>query len=115
MTGGFSIHAVDLTRGEPAVGLLVELLGTDNTVIAMGSIGRSGSPSCAELLAEPKPNGHYTARFHVSDYFRRTGFSLPGVKFLDVVPYGFHSRDPDFHVHLPFKFSPWGFSCFRGN
>ena len=116
MAGGFSIHCADLTRGEPAVGLFVELLNPQGRIIASGRIDRKGMPDCSESLAEPKPNGVYTARFHVSDYFRRRGLAASqNMPFLDIVPFQFESHDPGFHVHLPFKFSPWGFSCFRGN
>lgn len=115
MSGGMSFHAVDLTLGEPAQGLLVELWDEDQQVLASGRITQTGNPDCAALLAEPKPNGSYTARFHVAGYYRAKGHALPPTCFLDVVAYDFQSHDPSFHIHLPFKFSPWGFSCFRGN
>ena len=39
---------------------------------------------------------------------------LPEVPFLDVVTYRFGIADPAQHYHLPFKCTPWGYSCFRG-
>ncbi|HUG76827.1 MAG TPA: hydroxyisourate hydrolase, partial [Burkholderiales bacterium] len=33
---------------------------------------------------------------------------------LDVVTYRFGISDPEQHYHLPFKCTPWGYSCFRG-
>jgi 5-hydroxyisourate hydrolase len=36
------------------------------------------------------------------------------VPFLDVVTYRFGIADPQAHYHLPFKCTPWGYSCFRG-
>ena len=40
--------------------------------------------------------------------------ALPKVPFLDVVRYSFGISDPEQHYHLPFKCTPWGYSCFRG-
>jgi 5-hydroxyisourate hydrolase len=40
--------------------------------------------------------------------------ALPAVPFLDVVTYRFGISDPAQHYHLPFKCTPWGYSCFRG-
>ena len=42
------------------------------------------------------------------------GIPLPAVPFLDVVTYRFGLGDPAQHFHLPFKCTPWGYSCFRG-
>jgi 5-hydroxyisourate hydrolase len=39
---------------------------------------------------------------------------LPPTPFLDVVTYRFGISDPEQHYHLPFKCTPWGYSCFRG-
>jgi 5-hydroxyisourate hydrolase len=39
---------------------------------------------------------------------------LPSPPFLDVVTYRFGISDPEQHYHLPFKCTPWGYSCFRG-
>ena len=35
--------------------------------------------------------------------------------FLDLVPFRFTIADAAQHFHLPFKFTPWGFSLFRGS
>lgn len=58
--------------------------------------------------------GAYEAVFHVADWYRAQGVSLPAVPFLDVVRYRFGVADPEQHYHLPFKCTPWGYSCFRG-
>jgi 5-hydroxyisourate hydrolase len=31
-----------------------------------------------------------------------------------MVAYQFGIDDPQQHYHLPFKCTPWGYSCFRG-
>jgi 5-hydroxyisourate hydrolase len=58
--------------------------------------------------------GFYEAIFHVGDWYRQQGVALPAVPFLDVVTYRFGISDPEQHYHLPFKCTPWGYSCFRG-
>ena len=58
--------------------------------------------------------GRYRARFHVADYYATSGVALPEVPFLDVVEFDFGIADPEQHYHLPFKCTPWGYSCFRG-
>jgi 5-hydroxyisourate hydrolase len=52
--------------------------------------------------------------FHVADYYRKAGIPLPAHPFLDVVRYDFGVDQTEQHYHLPFKCTPWGYSCFRG-
>lgn len=111
--GGISIHAVDVARGSPAVGLAVTLhaLGGGEREIASGTIGASG------LLDHPCARGHgvesgpHEARFLIGDYLRRQGIAAP---FLDIVPFRFVLHDVGQHIHLPLKFTPYGYSLFRG-
>jgi len=58
--------------------------------------------------------GEYEAVFHVAEWYRKEKVALPAVPFLDVVTYRFGISDPAQHYHLPFKCTPWGYSCFRG-
>ena len=58
--------------------------------------------------------GVYEAVFHVAEWYRAQGVPLPAVAFLDVVTYRFGISNPEQHYHLPFKCTPWGYSCFRG-
>jgi len=114
---GVSIHVVDVSRGILAEGMQVELhavrsVGTLD-LIARGRIGADGllaSPELARRFAA----GPYVASFRVADYYRAQGIALPAVPFLDVVDFHFGIADPAQHYHLPFKCTPWGYSCFRG-
>jgi 5-hydroxyisourate hydrolase len=109
---GISIHVVDVSRGVIASGMSVELRRRD-AVVAGGQIGPSGlfeHPALKERFAP----GSYQAVFHVADYYRKAGVPLPVHPFLDVVRYDFAVDQPDQHYHLPFKCTPWGYSCFRG-
>ena len=110
---GVSIHVVDVSRGIVGAGMRVELHTADGTLIARGSIAANGTlddPALAQTFAV----GAYRATFHVAAFYRAAGIALPAVPFLDVVTYDFGIADPAQHYHLPFKCTPWGYSCFRG-
>jgi len=111
---GISIHVVDVSRGVVAVGMQVQLRHAEGRVIASGATSANGLLDDPALGATFEP-GAYEALFRVADYYRRQdGVALPKVPFLDVVHYRFGISDPAQHHHLPFKCTPWGYSCFRG-
>ena len=111
---GISVHVVDVSRGVVAVGMEVELRHADGRVLASGATSAKGLLEHPALGTTFEP-GNYEAVFHVSAYYRRQeDVSLPTVPFLDVVHYRFGISDPQQHYHLPFKCTPWGYSCFRG-
>lgn len=114
---GMSIHVVDVSRGVVAEGMAVEVaLVPENgprRVLASGTISAKGTlddPTLAAMLEA----GRYQAVFHVGAYYRAANVTIPDVPFLDVVIYDFGIADPRQHYHLPFKCTPWGYSCFRG-
>jgi 5-hydroxyisourate hydrolase len=109
---GISIHVVDVSRGAVAAGMRVVLSGPDGTLVD-GHIGKTGTlddPALSRTFAL----GRYRATFHVAAYYRVEGVALPAEPFLDIVTYDFGIADPAQHYHLPFKCTPWGYSCFRG-
>ncbi len=112
---GVSIHVVDVSRGVVAAGMKVELLAlsSQRKLIASGAVSGKGLLENLALDATFAP-GEYEAVFHVADFYRDARIALPPVPFLEVVTYRFGIADPDQHYHLPFKVTPWGFSCFRG-
>jgi 5-hydroxyisourate hydrolase len=111
---GISIHVVDVSRGVVAAGMQVELLHADGRVLASGATSAKGLLEHPALAGTFDP-GNYEALFHVSAfYWRQKDVALPKVPFLDVVHYHFGISDPQQHYHLPFKCTPWGYSCFRG-
>ena len=114
---GISIHVVDVARGVVAQGMVVRinrLDGERRTTIVQASVGASGSVAELAALEGLFSSGVYEATFFVGDYYRERGDALPAPAFLDVVPYRFGIADAQQHYHLPFKLTPWGFSCFRG-
>lgn len=112
---GVSIHVVDVSRGVVAEGMQVAFfaLAPQRSLIASGALAASGvldHPALAARMAR----GEYEAVFHVAAWYRAQGVALPQAPFLDVVSYRFGIDDPAQHYHLPFKCTPWGYSCFRG-
>lgn len=115
--GGVSIHCVDVARGRVATGLQVVVSRLDPggpCVIAQGAVGDKGLFEHAALLGREIQVGAYEVVFGVGDFCRASGVALPSPAFLEQVPYRFHIADVAQHYHLPFKFTPWGFSLFRG-
>ena len=114
---GISIHVVDVSRGIVAVGMRVELrfaaTGETYGLMLEGEIDRNGQLAHTDL-ARTFDAGRYRAVFHIGDYYRRTGVAVAAVPFLDLVNFDFGIADPAQHYHLPFKCTPWGYSCFRG-
>ena len=109
---GVSIHVVDVSRGVVAAGMRVEIFQGER-VVASGLTAMNG------LLEDPALKGRfeagdYEANFHVGDWYRQQQVPLPVVPFLNVVQFRFGIADPQQHYHLPFKCTPWGYSCFRG-
>lgn len=109
---GISIHIVDVSRGVVGAGMRIEL-SFQGKPIAAGIVSAKGLLDIAALDRRME-KGVYEALFHVAAWYREQGVSLPAVPFLDVVTYRFGISDPEQHYHLPFKCTPWGYSCFRG-
>jgi 5-hydroxyisourate hydrolase len=107
---GVSIHVVDVSRGVVAAGMKVELYGTGRTLIVSGVTNAKGLLEVESTFAA----GGYQAVFHVAEWYGEQRVAMPAVPFLDVVHYQFGIADPKQHYHLPFKCTPWGYSCFRG-
>jgi 5-hydroxyisourate hydrolase len=120
MGGGLSIHCVDVSSGRVASGLrvTVQRLGPDGEpsgpLLADGEIGANGVLQHPALMSDAITAGGYEVRFFVGDFYRHKGLTSDAVGFLDVVPYRFHIAEVSQHFHLPFKFTAWGFSLFRG-
>ncbi len=114
--GGISIHSVDISRGIPADGLEVRLWRVDGNrkEIAAGTCDISGLLQHSVAEGAGVERGMYEVEFDVGSYFRNSGVVVPDPSFLDVAVFRFGIDNVTEHFHLPFKFTPWGFSLFRG-
>lgn len=114
--GGISIHAVDVSRGVPASGLSVQLrrLQPGSAVIAEGTCAANGHFLHPVAEGVGVSRGVYEVQFGVGAFFREAGVAIPDPSFLDIAVFRFGIDAVQEHFHLPFKFTPWGFSLFRG-
>lgn len=115
-SGGISIHAVDVANGTPAVGLKVRLrrISPEPTDIAEGACAPNGQLIDPVADGQGVLRGTYEVEFDVGDYYLQRGVALPDPSFVNVAVFRFGIDNVSEHFHLPFKFTPWGFSLFRG-
>ena len=111
--GGISIHAVNVAIGRVAEGLNLSLarLSPEPALIGTGKIGANGVFDHPSVKGEGIIAGTYEVTFAIGDFLREKGQEAA---FLDLVPFRFEVRQVQEHYHLPFKFTPYGFSLFRG-
>lgn len=110
-----SVHVVDVANGHVAQGLSIQVVrvnGLDRQAVYSGCIEADGLALGLSQLSIPTSICEVV--LEVGCYYQRLGSKLPHLPFLDEVVYRFGLDDPQQHYHLPFKMTPWGFSCFRG-
>ena len=114
--GGISIHAVDVAHGVPAAGLSVCLrrLEPDAGEIASGVCAANGHFVHPVSEGAGVTRGLYEVTFGVAEYYRGKGIDMPDPAFVEVAVFRFGIDRVTEHFHIPFKFTPWGFSTFRG-
>ena len=113
-SGGLSIHCVDVSRGRVATGLRVRVSRGTGETVCEGTINGKGLLDHPALMSDAITAGAYEVVFEVGQFYRSLGVDVPSPAFLEDVPYRFHIADAAQHYHLPFKFTAWGFSLFRG-
>lgn len=116
MAGGISVHAVDVAEGRPGTGMKVEIHRImpdgERTVIAEGLLGDNGALDHPVTTGEGVDAGVHEVLFHLGAFYAAS--DRPPPPFLEVVPFRFRVFDASLHYHLPIKFTPWGFSLYRG-
>lgn len=109
MSAKLSTHVLDLTTGQPAAGLRIELhnltTGTLLKAVTTNADGRTDPPL---LTGDELRPDEYELLFHIGDYF--------GDKtFLDRVPVRFRIADATASHHVPLLCTPWAYSTYRGS
>jgi 5-hydroxyisourate hydrolase len=112
--GRITTHVLDTAAGKPAAGLKVVLRSGAGAVIAEAVTNADGRVDKPLLDGAAFKAGTYEITFHVGDYFRAAGVTLPDPPFLDVVPLRFGVAD-DAHYHVPLLVSPFAYSTYRGS
>lgn len=116
--GRLSTHVLDTHSGRPAAGVRIELyeIGASATSLLVEAVTNADGRTDGPLLSgAPLRIGRYELRFHVGDYYARSGVSLPKPAFLDVVPVRFAIAEPEGHYHVPLLVTPWSYSTYRGS
>lgn len=114
MSGGVSVHVVDVASGKVAQGMHVSIGRPGEAPLCQGVIDAQGLLPGLSQMAECFGPGTYDVCLDVARFYRASGAALPGIPFLDVLVYRFGLDDSTQHYHLPFKLTAWGVSCFRG-
>ena len=114
--GRITTHVLDTAAGRPAAGLKVVLTRLDGTpaVVAEAVTNADGRVDQPLLEGAAFAAGRYEIMFHVGDYFRAAGVTLPDPPFLDLVPIRFGATE-DAHYHVPLLVSPFAYSTYRGS
>jgi 5-hydroxyisourate hydrolase len=113
-----STHVLDVARGKPAEGVVVELhilrAGSRQhvTTAATNADGRTSEPLVSGNRIE---TGSYELTFHAGDFFRAQGLALSEPPFFDQVVIRFGVADPGGHYHVPLLLSPYSYSTYRGS
>ena len=115
--GRLSTHVLDIARGKPAGGVIVELYRIDGagtrTAITTTRTNQDGRTDEPLLQGADFKAGTYELVFHIGDYFR--GIDPAVEDFLDVVPLRVRLSDSDGHYHVPLVCAPFGYSTYRGS
>ncbi|MGB7974511.1 MAG: hydroxyisourate hydrolase [Roseiarcus sp.] len=116
---GVTTHVLDVSRGQPADGVRVELYelagGSDRKLIADVATNSDGRTDKALISADQARAGRFELVFHIGDYFRQRRAELADPPFLDIIPIRFGLADPKAHYHVPLLVSPWSYSTYRGS
>jgi 5-hydroxyisourate hydrolase len=115
---GLTTHILDLTHGQPASNVTIELYYFSNgerhllKTAKTNSDGRLDQPFLSE---EDIKLGTFELNFHIGDYFRSKELALPDPLFLDQVPVRFGVANLENHYHVPLLISPFGYQIYRGS
>ena len=120
--GRLTTHVLDTSLGRPASGIRIDLHRLNGTgarvdvpPLASGVSNSDGRCDGPLMEGNSLPVGVYELVFHLGEYFRSHGGSLPNPPFLDEVVVRFGIADPTGHYHVPLLISPYGYSTYRGS
>ncbi len=117
MSGHLTTAVVDIARGVPAGGMLIDLfrlsrsMGERNHVktVETNNLGTTDLPL---LAGDEFVVAIYEMLFHVGRYFKLQRLILDDSPFFDVVPVRFTITDPQRGLHVPLLASPWSYTTY---
>jgi len=114
---GISIHVVDVVRGVPAADMIVavhELKPGEMRLVGRGRIAEDGVLRHPMNLGTGVGTGTYEVELAIGPWYRERRVDVGDPAFLETGTFRFRIVDPEEHVHLPVKLSPYGMSIWRG-
>jgi hydroxyisourate hydrolase len=120
MSGKLTTHVLDLSRGTPAAGMLVELFRVeprDARKLLCHAITNADGRMDAPLLSGVEvERGHYELIFHAGAYFLgKDMLAEVELPFLNEIPIRFSIANPEQNYHVPLLVAPGGYSTYRGS
>jgi 5-hydroxyisourate hydrolase len=118
MMKGLTTHILDLTHGQPAsrVKIEVSFLGESSKhPLKTAMTNEDGRLDVSLLSSDEMQPGEYELLFFIGDYFRRKGLNLEEPLFLDRVVVRIGIAASRSHYHVPLLISPWGYQVYRGS
>jgi 5-hydroxyisourate hydrolase len=115
--GHLSTHVLDMARGLPAAGVVVEVRivrGAESQRVAAATTNAQGRTDAPLIMGDRLERGLYELTFHVGDYFRAAGIALSDPPFLDHVVIRIGIADAAATYHVPLLISPYGYTTYRG-
>ena len=105
------VHALDATIGKPAEGIVIDLFNVSSEPALKIGQATTKADGLADLISGGSVKvGRYELRVSVAGYFRKRGVVVGNPPFLDVVPIRLYLGDPEGRYHVPFVFTPWGYT-----
>lgn len=115
---GLTTHILDLTHGQPAAFVKIELSfidGISKQPLKTTTTNTDGRIDVPLLASDEMQPGEYELLFYVGDYFRSKGIQPQEPPFLDKVAVRIGIAASDCHYHVPLLISPWGYQVYRGS
>jgi 5-hydroxyisourate hydrolase len=114
-----STHVLDTYHGAPASGMKIEFLKLEGENYGLVKSVTTNVEGRVDEPLLPVPGaaaiGRYQLVFHLADYFKANGVTLPDPPFLDKVVIHFAIYEDKDHYHVPLLCSPWSHSTYRGS
>ena len=115
--GQLTTHVLDISAGVPADGIRIDLhqhTPEGLRLLATTTTGSDGRVAAALLSGASFRTGSYLLTFHMAEYFRARGVSLPEPAFLEHASIRIGIAAADQHYHVPLLIAPWSYSVYRG-
>lgn len=106
-----TLNFIDTTRGIAIPNIDIEVQKIrDGSWQALAESNTDVNGNIAIKDPEGDMSGYYEATAHLGDYFVDAGYSLPKLKFVDVLPIRFGIAEPDDDTTITIAVTPYGYS-----